>query len=59
MREQALFWTHRFFFFNSSGRPVYANDDANGTTLQSTLPAVTRSTSERWYLLSGDQSFRK
>jgi len=27
------------FLFNSAGRPVYANDDADGLTLQSTLPA--------------------
>lgn len=29
----------QLFLFDPTGRPVYANDDANGMTLQSTLPA--------------------
>lgn len=29
------------FLFNSMGVPIYTNDDANGTTVQSTLPAGT------------------
>jgi hypothetical protein len=29
----------QLFLFNASGNPVFANDDANGTTLGSTLPA--------------------
>src|SRR5207302_1330949 len=29
----------QLFLFNSTGQAIYANDDTNGTTLQSTLPA--------------------
>jgi hypothetical protein len=29
----------QLFLFNSAGVPIYANNDANGTTLQSTLPS--------------------
>ncbi len=29
----------QLFLFDSAGHPIFANNDANGTTLQSTLPA--------------------